>query len=199
MTTPRASRNAQLLVGLGLIGLGAVMLLSRLAGLTAGRIWPFFVLLPGVLFFSGLALDGHATVGWLAIPGSVLIVLSLLLFYQNLTGHWESWAYAWALVMPTSVGIGLAIQGRRSGERHVRETGAELIRTGLAVFAVMGAFFELVLNISRFRSDRLGGIAWSALLIAVGLYLLCGRGRIWYDRRSSASPPPGKTGDKPLP
>lgn len=189
MHTPRSAKNAQLLVGLGLIGLGAMMLVAQLAGLAAGRLWPFFVMLPGLLFFAGLAMDSQATVGWLAIPGSVLVVLGLVLFYQNLTGHWSSWAYAWALVVPTAVGAGLMIQGRRSGERHVAETGAELLRTGLVVFAVAGVFFELVLNISGFRSDRLGGIAWSVLLIAVGLYLLCGRGKVWYDRRAAASPP----------
>ena len=52
---------------------------------------------------------------WLAIPGYALIATGLLLFSTGLTNLWASWAYAWTLVAPASVGLGYAITLREQG------------------------------------------------------------------------------------
>ncbi|MGE5551034.1 MAG: hypothetical protein ACM3ZC_10975 [Bacteroidota bacterium] len=180
MTVCKTRRTVKLIIGLALVILGTLHLFGELLGINPWRFWPLLVILPGLLFFVTMVLDGQ-TAGWLAIPGSMLVTIGLILLYQSLTDHWESWAYAWALIFPTAIGIGLAIQGKWNGEEYAFESGLSLVKTGFTVFLAAGIFFELVLNISGLRDDRIGAFAWPALLVGLGLYLLVGRGELWYD------------------
>lgn len=70
--------------------------------------WPLLILLAGVAFLLPLAIwrDRRQELAGLAIPGIILLVNGLMLQVQNLSGHWDSWAYAWALE-PVAVGLGL--------------------------------------------------------------------------------------------
>lgn len=108
--------TGQIALAIGLIGLGILFLVGQLLGISLiGWLWPFFVITPGVLFFVVMALGGKDASGF-AIPGSIITTVGLILFYQNLTGHWASWAYAWALIFPTAVGAGMMIHPfRRAG------------------------------------------------------------------------------------
>ena len=56
----------------------------------------------------------------MVIGGTVVTTVGLVLLYQDQTGRWESWAYAWALVGPAASGLGLVLWGLRSGnaQRH---------------------------------------------------------------------------------
>lgn len=82
------------LIGILLVGLGAMFLLGQLFNINLiSYLWPFFVIVPGLLFFVGMLLGGKQA-GPLAIPGSIVTMTGLLLLYQSITGHWESWAYA---------------------------------------------------------------------------------------------------------
>ncbi len=104
------TRNQRL--GVSLIVAGAVFLLGSLFGWDLGpSLWPLFISVPGVLLLLAATLSPVST---LFIPGSVLTTLGLIFFVQELTGHDESWAYAWAL-LPAAVGVGLFLHGRRSG------------------------------------------------------------------------------------
>jgi membrane-bound ClpP family serine protease len=69
-----------------------------------GTFWPFLIIGCGALFFVAMFLSGKSA-AWLAIPGSIIIVTGLILLAQNLTGYWESWSYAWTLIV-IAVGLG---------------------------------------------------------------------------------------------
>lgn len=174
MASSENSRGrANLLIGALLVGLGALFLFGQLFNVNLWQfLWPFFIIVPGLLFFVGMVLGGKPA-GPLAIPGSIVTMVGLLLLYQSITGHWESWAYAWALILPASVGIGLSINGAWSDVDRLVNTGAKWITIGVALFLIGGVFFELILNISN---NFIGNVVWPGLLIAFGLYLLVQRG-----------------------
>jgi len=160
----------RVLLGGLLILLGIVFLLGEMLDIRIGHfVWPLFVIGPGVLLFLlSLAVDDSAGQG-LASVGGIITMVGLVLFYQNLFDHWESWAYAWALVAPTSVGLGLLGYGWLKNKPEARKSGGDLVKVGLSIFVVAAFFFELVIGISGFGLGRLG---WPLLLIALGLFLL---------------------------
>ena len=51
-----------------------------------------------------------------AIAGTIVTTIGFLLLYQDSTGHWESWAYAWAL-LTLAAGLGTLIYGLAIGRR----------------------------------------------------------------------------------
>jgi len=171
-----------LVIGVLLIAVGLLLILGRLLGLRlAAYLWPFFVIVPGAaLLIGGLMIKGAAGQP-LTMVGSSVAATGSLLFYQNITGHWQSWSYAWALVAPTALGLGLVIYGTLHGRPKVRKDGTDLATIGLVLFAVFGVFFELILGISGFG---FGHIVWPILLILAGVTLLA---RSILGRRRSAS------------
>lgn len=170
MDTIRGKGNLGL--GILLILLGIMFFVGQFFDINLGRLgWPFFIIVPGVaLFLLALVMGGEAGEG-LVIAGSIVTTAGLLLFYQNITGHWESWAYAWALVAPTSVGVGRVIYGVVRGPRKLVTDGLQIAGVGLAIFLVAGTFFELVIGISG-RRFPFGDLLWPLLLIGLGLLLL---------------------------
>ncbi len=160
------------LIGILLVGLGAIFLLGQFFDFNFMRfLWPFFVIVPGLLFFVGMLLGGKQA-GPLAIPGSIVTMTGLILLYQSITGHWESWAYAWTLIFPTSVGVGLVINGAWSEIERLRQTGMKWITGGLVLFLLSGMFFELLLGIS---GGLVSNVIWPVLLILLGVFLLVRR------------------------
>jgi hypothetical protein len=129
-------------------------------------LWPMFVITPGLLLFMGMAAGGRQAAP-LSIPGSIVTMTGLILLFDSITGYWRSWAYAWTLIFPTAVGIGLLIYESRTGPETRRRSGRTWLTVGLFMFIALGAFFELIV----FRG-RGAGLAWSILLIVAGLYLL---------------------------
>jgi hypothetical protein len=118
-----------------------------------------------------MVLGGKAA-GPLAIPGSIVTTAGLILLFQGFAGgYYQSWAYTGALVFPAAVGVGLMIHGKYSDEPRLVRTGRRWLNTGLVIFLASGAFFEILI----FRS-AMGRIAWPALMIAFGAYLLMRRG-----------------------
>lgn len=183
------NRNVLRVVGgVALVVLGALFLLFQALSVNIwGIAWPLFIIVPGLLFFVGMVAGGRGA-GGLAIPGSIVTVTGLLLFYQNALNQWQSWAYAWALIWPTAVGIGLLIQGVWSDRPTSIRSGRNLIRLGLIIFAVGLVFFELVIGIGGWDifGLRRAGYIWPLLLIGAGLYLLLRYGR---PRRGSTAGP----------
>jgi hypothetical protein len=158
-------------IGILLILVGALYFLGELFKVSLTHLWPFFVIASGLVFFVAMFVAGKST-GYLAIPGSIIMVIGLLLLYQSLTGHWESWSYAWALI-PFGVGAGLWIYGLYGGMESLRDAGRRTMGVGLVLFVVFGAFFELLIGISGrgYQSQ----IIWPAALIVLGVYLLLSR------------------------
>jgi hypothetical protein len=176
--------------GVGLVGLGAIFLLQEFFGtslrfLSWSFLWPLFVVVPGLVLFAAMLHGGRSAAG-LAIPGSIVTMTGLILLYQNTTSHWQSWAYAWVLIAPTSIGIGRAIQGWWTDRPHVIQDGRRLATAGVVLFLILAVFFELVLDISGLVDRSLGRFVFPLLLIAGGAFLvLRGGGRSAGGRRWS--------------
>jgi len=164
-SSPRNATN--LAAGIILVVVGILLLVGRFFGISLGRfLWPFYIIIPGVLLFV-FALTVVDSGEGLAIAGSIVTMVGLVLLYQNTTNHWQSWAYAWALVAPTSIGIGQIVYGSLKGRENIVKTGLGLAKVGGIIFLVAALFFELVIGISGF-----GYIGWPVLLIGAGVLLL---------------------------
>lgn len=154
-------RRSSLAGGLILILLGAWFLaIQWLPGLQVWFSWPWIII--GVGAF--LLLIGLLTrVPDMAIPACIVGGIGGLLYWQNATGDWGSWAYAWALI-PGFVGVGIILSGLLGGKtrQSVREGGG-LIITSLVLFTVFGAFLG---------GPNLLGDYWPVLLILLGLWTL---------------------------
>ena len=66
----------------------------------------------------------------LMIPACVVGGLGVLMFWQNPTDSWDSWAYAWTLI-PGFVGVGIVLMNVMQGSlRQGLVTGGALILFG---------------------------------------------------------------------
>lgn len=161
--------TGNLVLGGLLILLGIVFLVGELLNIRLGHfIWPFFVIGPGVaLFLLALAFDDDTGQALASVSGLVTMV-GLILFFQNVTGVWASWSYAWALVAPTSIGLGLFAYGWLKHKAELRQKGWDVAKVGLGIFIVAAIFFELIIGVSGFGLGRFG---WPLLLIGLGVFL----------------------------
>lgn len=157
--------RSNLAAGLVLILVGAAFLIARLNPswfdwLDPGRNWPVFVIGVGVLLFLIGLLTG---VPAMAVPASIVGGIGGLLYWQNATGNWESWAWAWALI-PGFVGIGLILSGIVGGrfQQGLREGGGAIL-----VSLVLVAIFGSLLGADDFATP-----VWPIVLIAAGVIFL---------------------------
>ncbi len=165
--------NAALVGGTLLIGFGLLTLVSQFFRDVQfwSYLWPLAVVLCGALFFAGMFLGGRQVSG-LAIPGTIIAGIGLLLLYQSLTSHWESWAYSWALIV-VFVGLGIFIMGAYAGDEARRRAGVQVMKVGAILFVVFGAFFEMIFSADRALGFR--GLLFPALLILLGAYFIVSR------------------------
>lgn len=170
-TSIKPSRNVDSRVaGLCFIILGAAIFAAQSYGFRIGHyIWPMFILIPGVLLFlASLKVEGGLGESF-AIVGSIISMLGLMFFGMSISGMWASWAYAWALLFPTSIGIGQILYGRYKDQSNLVKTGMSLVKVGLSIFIVGFLFFEGLLNISNLH---FGMYALPIFFIVVGVFLL---------------------------
>lgn len=169
-----SQRNAGSLVGGSLLIIfGVLALLGKLFQNFNfwNTFWPFFIIGFGLLFFVGMFAGGRSVSG-LAIPGSIITTIGLILFYQNLTNHWESWSYGWTVIL-MAVGLGILIMGIWGQNATQRAAGMRVLRIGLVMFIIFGAFFELIFTSGM--PFGLRSIIFPAALILLGLYLVLTR------------------------
>ena len=158
-----SSQRSSLAVGLLLVLIGVVLLAGQFVpGLWSwvGRLtWPLIIVGVGlVLLIIGL-ISGEPG---MAIPACIVGGIGLLLFWQNATGNWESWAYAWTLI-PGFAGIGTVIMGLWNGSsKQVRDGGWTML-VSLIMFAIFASFLG---------GPRVLGRYWPVLLILLGLFTL---------------------------
>jgi hypothetical protein len=156
-----------------LVLVGAILLLGQFVRIDVGHYgWPFFVIAPGVaILFVALTARGALGEG-LAILGSIITVTGLILLYQNATDHFESWAYAWTLIFPGAVGLGMILYGLVAGRPGNIRAGTRLVGIGVVLFLLGVAFFEGVIGIGGYQFGRTAGVAVGALIVAAGAALL---------------------------
>lgn len=157
-------KRSSIVVGTILILVGILFLLVQFfpglaANLDISTQWPLIIVGVGGL----LILSAFLGTPKLVIPGSIVTGIGGILYVQNLTGAWDSWAYVWALI-PGFVGIGLVLAGLLGHNRRDSwHEGGRLIVTSAVMFLIFGAFF-----------NGLGGLGqyWPVLLIGVGVWML---------------------------
>ena len=121
--------------------------------------WPFYIIGVGVLLlFFGLVAGAPG----MAVPACIVGGIGGILYYQNLTGDWESWSYIWSLI-PGFVGVGVLLtallgEGGREGVRG----GLWLIFISLVLFAIFGSFLG---------AGPLS-VYWPVLVILFGIWIL---------------------------
>jgi len=181
-----SQRNTGSLVGGGLLIIFGVLALFGKIFQTFNfweTFWPFFVIGVGALFFVGMFAGGRSVSG-LAIPGTIITTIGLMLFYQNLTNHWESWSYGWTVIL-MSVGAGIFIMGVYGQNVSQRAAGLRLLRIGLIMFIIFGAFFELIFTSGM--PFGLRSIVFPVGLILLGLYLVLSRSGLLPGRSNEES------------
>jgi hypothetical protein len=156
-----------------LVLVGAILLLGQFVRVDIGHYgWPFFLIVPGVAILV-VALTARGALGeGLAILGSIITVTGLILLYQNVTDHFESWAYAWTLIFPGAVGVGMILYGLVAGRPGNSRAGIRLVGISLVLFLLGVAFFEGLIGIGGYQFGRSAGVAVGALIIAMGALLL---------------------------
>jgi hypothetical protein len=156
--------RANIATALTLIAIGAWFLAIELSPVVKafayGRgTWPLPIIGIGAL----LAVLGLLT--WtpgMLVPACIVGGIGGLLYWQNATGNWESWAYAWALI-PAFAGTGALLAGLLSRRRSGVVGGAWTIFWALVLFAIFASFLG---------GPVLIGKLWPVLLILLGIVFL---------------------------
>lgn len=157
-------RKSSIITGLILILVGLFFLLLPLFPNLADSInitltWPMIIVGVGSLFLLGAFLGSPG----LAVPGSIIAGIGLMLTYQNANDAWQTWGYSWALI-PGFVGVGVVIQETLKGDasKGLRE-GGQLIVISLVMFVIFGALIGGLLDFT---------LAAALVLIGLGLWQL---------------------------
>lgn len=165
------------LTALGLLlvvaGIGAVI--ARQAGFDpidalADGGWPLFVIVPGVVLLAISMFQRPPQGVGLAIPGGIVTTVGLVLAYQQATGHWESWAYAWTLVGPGAAGLSMLVYGSRFREMKLVVTGLRLTLIAAVLFVVGFWYFETIFDTGKVPVDV--SAWWPIALVVLGVIVL---------------------------
>lgn len=158
-------RRSNLVAGFLLIFIGALMLTTRFVPQMRNWFevwsWPMYIVAAGAgLFLLGLLLGEPD----MAVPACIVAGIGGILYWQNATGEWGSWAYAWTLI-PGFAGLGTVISGllgSSARRRKVVNDGLQTMLVSAVMFLVFAAFF----------GRSLLGEYWPVLLILLGLVLM---------------------------
>jgi hypothetical protein len=162
-----------LIFGAILIAIGVLSLLGNFfISFNWDNFWPLIIVGVGVAFFIGMVLGGKSF-GNLAVPGSILTIIGLTMLYMNFTDRWETWSYAWALIV-CGVGAGVMINGYWSDRPDLQKRGLDTLLAGVSLFLIFGVLMEFIFSATG--ESRWGNLfLWAALLAVMGLYLFITR------------------------
>jgi hypothetical protein len=105
--------------------------------------WPLIIILVGLAFWLPIFVwwERREHLGGLAIPATIITANGLILLYQNISGDWGSWAYAWALE-PLAVGMGLLVFYLLGNRAQGLLVGAGIVSgIGLLFFVIFASAF----------------------------------------------------------
>lgn len=142
----RRSVTGPAVIGVLLIAFGATVLILRDSGFNlfarlGAQDWPFLIIVPGVVLLAASLVPAPPRGIGFATGGAIVTTVGTLLLYQARTGHWESWAYAWALI-PLAAGVATLVYGAIIGRRAMVTTGLTMAGVGAALFLAGAWFFE---------------------------------------------------------
>ncbi len=164
------NNRSSVIIGTLLLATGILALLGQIFGQgNSGLLWPIIIIGFGLAFLVGMLLGGRSF-GALAVPGSIITGIGLILFIQNFFSIWETWSYTWTLIL-CFVGIGLYIYGLWSNLPDLRSSGLKIAQVGLILFLIFGILFEGVFAISGI-TQPVSGLLWPIVLIVLGLGML---------------------------
>ena len=176
------SASSAIGLGVALLIIGGLLFAGQLLGIGVDDVgWPAIVIGIGVVILV-LGLFVNREQG-MVIGGTVVTTVGLVLLYQDQTGRWETWAYAWALVGPAASGLGMLLWGVRSSNADEIRNGTWALLTGLGIFVVGFLFFEGVIGIG---GEPLGLPEWLLPVVVIGIgVVILARGI--FERRASES------------
>ena len=169
-STDASSTTPAIGLGVALLLIGGLLFVGQLLDIGIDDVgWPAIVIGIGVVILV-LGLFVNREQG-MVIGGTVVTTVGLVLLYQDQTGRWETWAYAWALVGPAASGLGMVLWGIRSADPVEIRNGTWTLLGGLAIFVVGFLFFEGVIGIS---GEPLGLPEWvlPVVVIVIGVVVL---------------------------
>ena len=172
MTGPASPQRGAIVIGLGLILLGGLALLVQATGISIG--WPIWIIAPGIALILGAVAVGGAGGSGMAAVGGIVTMVGVVLAVQEAYDLYQTWAYAWALVAPGGVGLGLAIYGLLTGRRDDLRGGLGALVVGIVIFLVGFLFFEGVIDLSDGRFGNLSDAAVPLILVGIGVVVLVG-------------------------
>ena len=169
---PRSSggQGSGLALGIVLVVVGIFFLIMRVLNIDLSTYgWPLYVIIPGLT----LLIVGFVSLGTGAlVPGGIITITGLVLAYQNATSDWASWAFAWTLVAPGGVGLGLFLQGLKVHDAKQMRLGRNLMLWAALLFMIGFVVFESIFQISGHDYGLVGRAALPVLLIVIGVTLL---------------------------
>ncbi len=158
--------RSNLFLGILLILIGAWLVVSRQVPavqewLADNFAWPMWTIGAGLLIFLIGLITGAPG---MSVPAAIVAGIGGILYYQNSTGDFGSWAYMWTLI-PGFVGVGTILAGLLGEHtRHNLARGLNLIIVSVVMFLIFATFFGGL--------GLLGDYGAAVLLIVLGLYIL---------------------------
>lgn len=121
--------------------------------------WPLAIsALGGIL----LAAGARYRIGALALPGTILAGVGVLLFGVNLRSRWIDWLYLWP-VLPALLGLGFILATRLGMPgRRLRRLGTVWLVEGLVLTALLGIGWWLLPT----------AVSWPTIVLGLGVLLL---------------------------
>jgi hypothetical protein len=183
-----------ILIGALLMGLGGLFLIAQLLG---GNFWSYFwpypIMALGLIFLVAMVTNGRGS-GALAIPGTVITTVGVILFLQNSFGWWESWAFAWTFIV-IAVGAGLFLMGLWNQSEKPQRIGLMIAGIGVALLFLFGTFFGLGFSFLGFPFAT--RVIWPVILIGIGAFLVM-RGIVVHSLNSSVTSEQVTTAEAPV-
>ncbi len=160
-----SSKRSSMAFGILLVLAGGLFLAAQLyepfgKWVEANLAWPFIIIGAGAaMFLLGLVFRQPD----LLVSACVVGGIGGLLYWQNSTGNWASWAYAWALI-PGFAGIGNLLSSplRASPGKAINE-GIDSIVASAVLFTIFSSFLG---------GRNILGVYWPLVLVGAGLLLI---------------------------
>lgn len=134
----------------------AVQFVPQLQAWAEGQ-WSLSIIGIGIIFLLVSVLtEAHG----FSIPAFIVGGIGGLLYYQNVTGDWDSWAYAWTLILGF-IGLGLLFFSLQTRDAGTRRAGFIMVFLSMIFFAIFGSFLGAPKQIIQY---------WPILLVLAGLW-----------------------------